>query len=475
MNVSANNEGLGEFGFSTLLLKLHREGFSGELTLTTPEVKRKILFAEGVPVFAESNASEEQVLPILLSQGKINNEAVERVEGLVEERGCSEEKALLGLNLLGPKDLLEALQEQTRQRIINCFTLADATVALETRKDSLDRAQAMRLDPLLLIKDGLQGCPEQHLLKAFDSNLDKYPRGGPHVARLLTRLLEKKEQGKSPFSYLNATKTLRELLGDPISKPQLALAWILHHANVFHYLDEPSSIGRLADFTESEIEVLVEGTDAAQESAKKTASPKPGAGKPRKKNVMGSVQLRAQILAKFSTLKDANYYDLLSIDQNATAVLIKKTYFVLAKHYHPDALARQGLEDVKDQAKDVFAAVAKAYATLSDVAKRKEYDASLSSGGSSEDANRVMEAESLYRKSEILIRMGNFKGALDLLKTTVNLWPDEAAYQAALGWVYFKNMPSDRDKALEHLQLALNLDPTHEPALSYKKTIQGNQ
>ncbi len=475
MDVSANKEGLGEFGFSTLLLKLHREGFSGELTLTTPEVLRKILFAEGVPVFAESDATEEQVLPLLISQGKIDDQAVERVEGLMEERGCSEEKALLALNLLGPKELLEALQEQTRQRIINCFTLADAKVSLEIRKDSLERAQAMRLDPLVLIKDGLQRCPEEHLLNAFGRNLDKYPRGGPHVARLLTRLLEKKEQGKSPFSYLNATKTLRELLGDPISKPLLALAWILHHANVFHYLDEPTSIGRLADFTESEIEVVIEGKEDAHEIASKTAAQKQEAGKPRKKNVQGSEQLRSQILAKYSTLKDANYYDLLGVKHDATAAVIKKTYFVLAKHYHPDALARQGLEDVKAEAKDVFAGVAKAYATLSDVPKRKEYDASLSSGGASEEVNRVMEAESLYRKSEILIRMGNFKGALELLKSAVKLWPDEAAYQAALGWVYYKNMPPDRDNALKHIEIALKLDPTYEPAQSYKNTIQPSQ
>ncbi|MBW2713220.1 MAG: DUF4388 domain-containing protein, partial [Deltaproteobacteria bacterium] len=82
MDVSAQNEELEEYGFSTLLLKLHREGFTGELTLSDPKSQRKILFSEGVPVFAESNVTKEQVLPILMSRGKIDAAAVERVESL---------------------------------------------------------------------------------------------------------------------------------------------------------------------------------------------------------------------------------------------------------------------------------------------------------------------------------------------------------------------------------------------------------
>ncbi len=58
------------------------------------------------------------------------------------------------------------------------------------------------------------------------------------------------------------------------------------------------------------------------------------------------------------------------------------------------------------------------------------------------------------------MRAGNFKGAVEFLRPAVQLWPDEAAYQAALGWALFKQMPSDPETAREHLTAATELDAT---------------
>ncbi len=74
------------------------------------------------------------------------------------------------------------------------------------------------------------------------------------------------------------------------------------------------------------------------------------------------------------------------------------------------------------------------------------------------DANRLAQAEKLYRKGEILLRQGNFTGALEFLEPAVDLWPEEAAYQSALGWVLHKKMPSEPERARKHLELAQQLN-----------------
>lgn len=71
---------------------------------------------------------------------------------------------------------------------------------------------------------------------------------------------------------------------------------------------------------------------------------------------------------RFSTKSSSNYYSILGIERTASAAEIKKAYFVAAKRYHPD----HNPNDVNAKAK--FQEVSKAYTTLSDPIKKKEYD-----------------------------------------------------------------------------------------------------
>jgi len=106
----------------------------------------------------------------------------------------------------------------------------------------------------------------------------------------------------------------------------------------------------------------------------------------------------------------------------------------------------------------VFGEISKAHATLSDPERRVRYDEERRGAGSGIDANRLANAENFYRKGEILMRQGNFRGAFDFLKPAVDLWPDDCTYQSALGWTYYKKTPSEPEVARQHLERALALD-----------------
>ena len=148
-------------------------------------------------------------------------------------------------------------------------------------------------------------------------------------------------------------------------------------------------------------------------------------------------------------------------------------YHRAAKSYHPDALARAGLDaETRGRAGRIFTEIGKAYATLTDAERRREYDASLENDRESLDADRLANAETNYRKGEILLRQGNFRGAVDYLRAAVDLWPEEAAYQSALGWALFKKTPSEPEAAREHLEHAVEIDARDEVALSRLATVR---
>ena len=83
-------------------------------------------------------------------------------------------------------------------------------------------------------------------------------------------------------------------------------------------------------------------------------------------------------------------YDMLEIDSSATSVEIKKQYFTLAKHLHPDA--QRNLSTTSDSTvnnSDRFVEVSTAYKILSDPLERKRYDRSLQAEAFTQDVEKA--------------------------------------------------------------------------------------
>ena len=64
-----------------------------------------------------------------------------------------------------------------------------------------------------------------------------------------------------------------------------------------------------------------------------------------------------------------NYYDVLSIDKNASLDEIKKAYRKLAIKWHPDKNPNN-----KEESEEKFKLISEAYSVLSDPEKKTEYD-----------------------------------------------------------------------------------------------------
>jgi tetratricopeptide (TPR) repeat protein len=232
---------------------------------------------------------------------------------------------------------------------------------------------------------------------------------------------------------------------------------VLDATGALAYRDAAKPESELDSPETPEIEIVTTA-DPAAPRARAAAAVSPGRA-PSEAESNKTAELRREIGAKHARLSELDYYQLLEVSKDCDAAAIKHAYHVAAKTYHPDTLARSGLDaEARAEANRVFAEISKAHATLSDASRRRDYDAERAGGGSGIDANRLANAENLYRKGEVLMRQGNFRGAFDFLKPAVELWPDECAYQSALGWTYYKKMPSEAELARQHLERALALD-----------------
>ncbi len=79
-------------------------------------------------------------------------------------------------------------------------------------------------------------------------------------------------------------------------------------------------------------------------------------------------------------MANKDFYQILGVQRNATEDDIKKAYRKLALEWHPDRWVNKS-EDERKMAEDKFKEMTEAYETLSDPAKRSQYDGNTGSSG----------------------------------------------------------------------------------------------
>jgi len=443
-----------------LLLSLYRRRASGRLDLAREGVAKRVWLKDGVPVLAESNLPSESLGIQLLDARRITRDDYAKVVEAVRERRCREGAALLSMELIGPQELFLALKDQVRRRLLDAMGWPRGEWSFDAEDTPAADASAFRCDPVALTHEGVAiHWPPSRLRAALGEALRRYPERTARFAALAGRLYQDPDVARL-LEALDGGRTLGDALGEAPGPTALAGAWVLDALAAVTWRDEPVTAaaagGGEAD-AGPEFEILVGAAPAA--AAPGSARPAAGGAAPAARPAAAdSAALRREITGLHASLAERDDYAMLGIARDATLGAVRSAYFAAAKRFHPDALGVLGLGDVRALAQEVFARMAQAYETLSDPARRRDYDLQLDGEGGDGEAARVMQAEALYRKGEILLRAGNFNGAHDFLRPAVQLYPEECAYQSALGWTLYKKRPSDPKAARTHLERAVALD-----------------
>lgn len=447
-----------------LLIDLHRQRFEGRVQIRAGRQEKKIAFDKGFPVEAQSNLAGESLAQSLLDSGTISATDRDRILGYMRDNECRENVAVLSLELLDARQLLAALKEQTRRRIMEVFGWPEGEFTVEPGQTQDEAIQALRCDPLPIVRDGMAThWPIDRILLDLMPRMNQFVSPRKHFARLVDRVADADEI-RLCLARMDGTRPLEQALGASVSAPVVAAAiWVVAAMEGLDFHARAREDGEVAatcfDST-IEIQVAGGGREAADRAASTAAGKNAGTQSGAAVDESRTNNLRAEVEKLYASLNDLDHYQLLGVKNDARGSAIKKAYFKAAKLYHPDTLARMGLKDLDDKAADVFAQIAEAFEVISNKRLRKDYDAVLRGELTDADATRLAQAETSYRKGDILLRMGDFAAALEYLNGAVEVWPDEGVYQAALGWALFKNTPSDPAAARAHLTRAVDLTPT---------------
>ena len=163
-------------------------------------------------------------------------------------------------------------------------------------------------------------------------------------------------------------------------------------------------------------------------------------------------------------------YAVLGLAQDCTLAAIRKSYFGLAKQFHPDKFHR-GDAKLLRRVEVAFSTLAQSYETLKEPKSRELYDSKLKrerAERANRDSSEGTSATGHYLHSERaaqefehgrgLLMEGNWEEALPYLARAVHFVGDNARYHAMYGKA-LSHDEGQRHRAVNAMQKAVSLDP----------------
>ena len=444
-----------------LLVELHRQGFEGWVRLDHGGSKRHYQWQGGSPLRLDSNDDRDALVEWLISRGAVDETARTTFARERARKPGPELACLVSLKLAPPKVLLAALADQLRGTLLDTMGWERGSVELEPEDAAGPDLAHAPIDVLTVAAEGVarNWRPDQ-VLQVLGAEATRCPVPAPGFDELRPRLpaTPAVEQLCAALEGSESAFNLLRRLADPSAYGAL---WLLHAVGALEWraagakqTDAGAAAAQVAVAEEPELEILVVG---AADAAGAGSEPGPASDAKAAAVDAKAEKLREEIAALHVQLESADYWQLLGVERDATPPQIKKAYLKKAKRLHPDKVSRLGIEDLKVQANELFAVIARAHEVLTDPDERRAYEAQLE-GHTSVDADSLAQAEMLFMKGEILMKAGKFLEAHELLEAVVELWPGEADYQAALAWTLFKKSPPEDERSVEHFEKALSLN-----------------
>jgi curved DNA-binding protein CbpA len=417
------------------LKDIHFNKKSGRLVFRHQDIQKYFFFQDGALIHAKTNQKQELLGEILFRLGKLPKEDFERIDEYIKP-GESLGESLIKKGLISRKDLSDGLVYQMREITLNIFPFFEGELSFQEIDEFVDKAQDVEIDVAALIEDGIRRMKFDPSLKDFLAKRVPFTKNREFFYRLA-------EDERDVLKHVDGSSMSEKLLTESKMNPEIF--W--KNLFLFYCLD-------LIDF-EKEKEPTVE--------------------EKKKEETDEDVRRKLEnVISLSENLSRMNYYQILSVPPSSSQEEIKKSYFRLARTYHPDLFDQALPQDMKQKIEEVFASITKAYRTLSDDGERHVYDSKMESVSPERKKDVVKDAEIKFRQGKTLYDKGMYEDAMLLLEEATRLIKEKGSYFLLLALAESK-IPAYHKRAEEHFMRAVKLDPWNPEAhvglgLLYKKS-----
>jgi len=446
--------------FAELVLEIAQATLSGSLRCSMGDKKSIVYFDAGMPMFCASNSRSFRLSEILISENNIDRGSLKKYSAISNDLE-------LANKLVNEKVISKDSAEGLLARQVE-FIFADLLM-WDEGDWSFDPLARVRVDisyPIrfyrLLLEHARQFSSKQISTRFRSTDETFEPRENheevfelhPHEAFVLSRF----DGGNLKLSEIIQLCGLPEQAGLK-AVYTLWLAGLLRRGNWHPAFTDIKITSLLSTRLQPKKQVPVRQTEPAA-----APEPVPEAALP----PVEEISLEEYLARANDAI---SHYEFLGVEQNATLEVIRRSYFALAKAFHPDRYHREDPEKLR-QIAHAFTALSQAHEVLKNSDLRSAYDKRLVKDLADLERRREMEkagepvetsvnadrAAEDFERGFSLLMDNKWESAIPFLARSVHFEPNNARYHAFFG----KALSGDdeqRHKAENEMQTALKLEP----------------
>lgn len=451
-----------------LLVEIAQNALNGSLRMTNAALKIAVYFDTGETVFAASNARQHRLYEILLQAGKITKERLAAIPDYANDLALKEN--LLKNNLLEKKEIERLFSRQIYEIVKTALAWreADWTFSPLVRVRSDIR---FSVDTPNLLVEYARSLPAEEIARKF-----KNPRESLRVKTPIPPNVTLSPTECFVFSrFEKAASTIEEietLSGQSETETRRILYALWLGGLLVREIQNPAfSERKVSAMSSAQISLIKDDAPpvaqpAIQFAKTKAAQTEAKAGEAAPDGRQISAE---EYLVRVE--KATNFYELFALAPNADAAEIKRSYFSLAKRFHPDLYHKETDANLLQRIQTAFSELARAYETLKSEGSREAYDLKVLK--EFEEIKAVQKAGMTPEKFDLqkqcdqaaenfergfgFLMNENYNAAVPHLACAVHFAKDNARYHAFYG----KALSMDdrqRHKAEAELQIAVKLD-----------------
>lgn len=437
--------GIKDMAVPWLFQNLRREKQTGTVTLTRDTEVKKVYFRSGEIIYASSNLDEDTLGSSLVRAGKLTQARHAAAEELVVRTGKPLGAVLVDRGFITPQDLVAGAKLQIKEIVFSLLLWRDGSYRFNGGPLPLAEIIPLPMNTGGLLYEGLRDLDWKIVRKSLPP-LKNILRQAKDFTPLLQGI-ELEQDHLTILSFINGSRSIEELcaLSDLGDFSTLKAVYLL-----IALLVAESAGSKTDKEGKQPMRGIATEEQTAPEAAEVTVT-------------------REMVERRFKNLDAQDYYEMLGAARSATPQEIKKSYFRLAKLYHPDRHANSELSDMKPMLETLFVHINEAYSVLSVEATRDEYTIALTRGikkhrtgdraPAQQQDSQKGNAASQFNEGLKRYRVQNFWGAEEAFRWAMRLDPSNPDYVFHMG-LTLAHIPRRRHEAEEHFQKAIKLAPS---------------
>ncbi|UCD85843.1 MAG: DnaJ domain-containing protein [Deltaproteobacteria bacterium] len=506
-----------------ILLDLYTSGETGVLRLKQGKVLKSIHFMMGMPIFASSTEKDDRMGEMLCRKNIITDYQLR--ECLAESEIANKKlgTVLVEKGLLKPEALVVAVVDQVEEIIYSLFGWEEGEYSFVQGEQMGDDVIPLDMSAANLIMGGIRkkysleklkralGSPQRVLATTLDSKyrfneLQLTPEESKVInlvdgTRSIGEILE--ESGVSELEAHQALagllllKTLEvkdEELVEPLlleedktsEEPLLLEEDKTHEEPLLLEEDETHEEPLLLEEDKTHEEPLLLEEDETHEEPLLLEEDKtheePLILEEERAPETGGTSIRKQeVSERYQKLSKMNLYEKLGLSKTAAKEEIVEAYTRLSKEFHPEKFTDPHLDDVREQAMDIFNQITEAYTVLVKSESRAQYDQRLSKEVLSSLLEEDLDPQTAKKHCErgkVLFQEGRYREALDAFKLAIQLDPNVSEYHTGLGLLYTVEIDGQRPRvedAERSFKKAIYLDQNESRNYFYLGVLYKNK